>query len=64
MLHVESRQFSATAPAFNLPNLRLVLPLGMTPYELCWDFWHQKTRVWPCFYDPMFNHNAWTDRQM
>jgi len=27
-LRVKSRQFSATAPAFNLPNLHLALPLG------------------------------------
>jgi len=45
MLCVESRQFSATAPAFNLPNLHLVLPLRVTPFEFCQDFRHQKTTV-------------------
>ena len=32
-LRVESRQFSATAPAFkfNLPHLQLAPPLGVTP---------------------------------
>ena len=26
-------------------HLHLANPLGMTPFELCRDFWHQKTRV-------------------
>jgi len=30
MLRVESRQFAATAPAYNLPHLHLAPPLGMT----------------------------------
>jgi len=34
-LRVVSRQFAATAPAFNLPYLHLTLPLGMTPFVLC-----------------------------
>jgi len=29
-LGVESRQFSATAPAFNLPHMHLALLLGVT----------------------------------
>jgi len=45
MLRVESRQFSATAPAFNLRHLQLAPPLGVTPFEFCGDFRHQKTRV-------------------
>jgi len=47
MLRVESRQFAATAPAYNLPHLHLAPPLGMTrnPFEFCWDFRHQKTRA-------------------
>jgi len=28
MLHIESRQFSATTPAFNLPHLHLASLLG------------------------------------
>jgi len=31
MLRVESRQFSATAPAFNLPQLHLAPPLRGDP---------------------------------
>jgi len=45
LIHVKSRQFAATAPAFNIPHLHLVPPLGVTPFEFCWDFQHQKTRV-------------------
>jgi len=45
MLRIESRQFSATAPAFYLLHLLLAPPLGVTPFEFCQDFWHQKTRV-------------------
>jgi len=45
MLHVESRQFSATAFAFNLLHLHRVPPLGASPFEFCQDFWQQKTRV-------------------
>jgi len=37
--------FSATVPAFNLPHLHLVPPLGATLFEFCSDFWHQKTTV-------------------
>jgi len=33
MPRVQSCQFSATAPAFNLPYLHLVPPLGVTPFE-------------------------------
>jgi len=44
-LRIESCQFSANAPAFNLFHLYLVPPLGVTPLEFCRDFWHQKTRV-------------------
>jgi len=44
MLRVESRQFSATAPAVNLPHLHLAPPLGVTLFEFCRDFRHQKTR--------------------
>jgi len=45
MLHVESRQFAATKPVSNLSHLHLVPQLGMTPFEFCGDFRHQKTRV-------------------
>ena len=38
MLRVESRQFAATAPAFGAS-------VGVTPFEFCRDFRHQKTRV-------------------
>ena len=44
-LRVESRQFSAAAPAFNLPRLRLAPPLGVTPFEFCRNFRRQKTRL-------------------
>jgi len=44
MLDVKSRQFAATTRAFNLPHLHLVAPLGVTPFEFCQDFRHQKTR--------------------
>jgi len=43
-LRVENRQFSATALAFNPSHLHLALPLGVTPFEFCRDFRHQKTR--------------------
>jgi len=29
---------------FNPPHLSLEPPLGVTPLEFRWDFWHQKTR--------------------
>jgi len=45
MLRVESCQFAATAPAFNLPHLHLVPLLGVNPFEFCRDFWHQTSRV-------------------
>jgi len=47
MLHVKTRQFSAIAPAFNLPQLHSAPRplLGVTPFEFCWDFWYQKTGV-------------------
>jgi len=35
---MESRQSAATAPAFNLPHLHLVPPLGVTPFKFCRDF--------------------------
>jgi len=44
-LRVESRQFAATAPIFNLTDLHLASPLGVTPFEFFQDFWHKKTRV-------------------
>ena len=44
-LLVESCQFAATAPAFNLPNVHLAPPLGVTPFEFWWDYRHQKTTV-------------------
>ena len=34
-----------TAPAFTLPHLHLPPLLGVTPFEFCPDFRHQKTRV-------------------
>jgi len=45
MLRIESCQFAATAPAFNLPHLHLAPPLGLTAFEFCQDFQQQKTRV-------------------
>ena len=43
---VESRQSAATAPAFNLLHLHLEPSMwGVTPFEFCRDFRHQKTRV-------------------
>jgi len=33
MLRVDSRQFAAAAPAFNLPHLHLAPLLGVTPFE-------------------------------
>jgi len=45
MLRVESGQFAATAPAFNLPHLHLTPPLGVTPFEFCKAFQRQKPRV-------------------
>jgi len=33
VLSVESRQFSATTSAFNLPDLHLAPPLGVTSFE-------------------------------
>ena len=30
---------------FDLPHLHLASPLGVTPFELRKDFWHQKTRL-------------------
>jgi len=44
-LRVNSRQFPATAPAFNQPYMHLAPLLGVTQFEFCGDFWHQKTRV-------------------
>ena len=45
MLRIESRQFPATASAFNLPHLHLASLLGVTLFEFRQDFWHQKSRV-------------------
>ena len=42
---LESRQFLATAPAFNLPHLHLAPTLGVIPFEFCREFWRQKIRV-------------------
>jgi len=44
-LRIQSRQFSATTPAFNLSHLHLAPPLGVTPFEFCLDFWHHETTV-------------------
>jgi len=46
-LRVESRQLSPrpTAPAFYLPHLHLAPSLGVTPFEFCRYFRHQKARV-------------------
>jgi len=38
VLHVKSRQSSATSPACNLPHLHLAPPLGVTQFEFCQDF--------------------------
>jgi len=47
-----SRQcFALKVANFQLPHLNLTHPpasaplLGVTPFEFCQDFWHQKTRV-------------------
>jgi len=45
MVHVESHQCAATAPPFNLPNLHLAPPLGVTPFEFYRGYQQQKTRV-------------------
>jgi len=42
---VESRQFAATTPAFNLHHLHLAPLLAVTLFEFCRKFWQQKTRV-------------------
>jgi len=42
---LESRQFSATTPVFNLPHLHLAPTLGVTLFEFCLNFRQQKTRV-------------------
>jgi len=44
-LRVDSRQFSATSAAFNVPHLHLATPLDVTPFEFRRDFRHQKTRL-------------------
>jgi len=58
-LHVESRQFSATSDAFNLPHPTWIWRFcwGWPPFEFCWDLWHQKTRVpgLSCLRDPVFS---------
>jgi len=61
MLRVESRQFSSTSPAFNIPRLHLAPPLGVILFEFCRDFRYQKTTVrglsrefvWRCLCDSM-----------
>jgi len=45
MLRIQSRQVSATSPAFNIPHLHLAPSLVVTPFEFCQDLWHPKTRV-------------------
>jgi len=44
-LGVESRQFSATSPVFNILHLHLAPLLGLTPFEFCRYFRHHKIRV-------------------
>jgi len=44
-LHVESHQFSAATPAFNLPHLHLVPPMAVTPSEFCPGFQQQTAKV-------------------
>jgi len=69
MLHVESRQFQATAPEFKLPHLHLAPLLGVTLFEalfgvtlieFCQDFRHQKmipwAIVWHWLSDPTFSY--------
>jgi len=45
LLRVKSRQYAGTAPAFNLAQLHLAPPLGVTLSEFYPDFWQQKTRI-------------------
>ena len=68
-------EYSSKVANFNPPNLHLAPPLGVTPFEFCRDFRHQKTRtsrviVWHCLRDPMFSRfsrtptcDRWTDGQ-
>jgi len=37
-LRIDTYQFSATSAAFNIPNLHLAPPWGVTPFEFCHDF--------------------------
>jgi len=72
---VDNRQFSATSPAFAVHNLHLVPSLGVTLFQFCRDFWHQKTyspwaTMWHRLHDPTFSHfsrtptcDAWTNRR-
>jgi len=46
-LFVENCQFLRT-------QLRLVLPLGVTPFEFWWDLWRQKTTVSGLLYGIVF----------
>ena len=63
---VESCQFSATSPAFNLPHLYLAPPLRVTPFELSFTaiFGNRKLEylaiVWRCLRDPTF---GWISRR-
>jgi len=45
MLRIDSHQFAATAPAFNLPHLHLAPLFGVIPYEFYQDLGCHKTRV-------------------
>jgi len=68
-LRVESCQFSATSPAFNLPHLHLAPSLRATPFEFCRDFWKSSWAiVWHCLRDPTLSRfsrtptcDRWTD---
>jgi len=42
MLHIDSCQFAATAPAFNLPHLHLTPLLGVNPFEFYQGLRYQK----------------------
>jgi len=60
MLPVESHQYSASAPAFNLPHLHLEPPLGTTPYLSFRKIFGTRNLetlgiVWRCLRDPTFS---------
>jgi len=67
MLHVESRQFAYTAPAFNLPHLHLVPPSGVTSLSFVEIFGTNKLEslaiVWfVCMILCLAVSGGWTDK--